>query len=103
MRAKPRKEDPKVNIVLWSRMKTSEDNGKQREESEWVRKALEKEFTFDLKCTREKFMEAKKIFAEAFTSGSQDKPVEEMDPSMLTTFLETCMKLLHNSKVVKGL
>jgi len=26
-----------------------------------------------------------------------------MDPSMLTTFLETCMKLLHDSKAVKGL
>jgi len=27
----------------------------------------------------------------------------EIDPSVLTTFLETCMKLLHDSKVVKGL
>jgi len=26
-----------------------------------------------------------------------------MDPSMITTFLETCMKLLHNIKSVKGL
>jgi len=26
-----------------------------------------------------------------------------MDPSMLTTFLETYMKLLHDNKVVKGL
>ena len=26
-----------------------------------------------------------------------------MDPSMLTTFLETCMKLLRDSKAVKGL
>jgi len=48
-------------------------------------------------------MEVKKSFVEAFTSGSQDKPTEEMDPSMLTTFLDTCMKLLHESKVVKGL
>jgi len=48
-------------------------------------------------------MEAKKSFVEASTSGSQDKPAEEMDPSILTTFLETCMKLLHDSKVVKRL
>jgi len=47
-------------------------------------------------------MEVKKSFVES-TSGSHDKPVEEMDPSMLATFLETCMKLLHDSKVVKGL
>ena len=52
---------------------------------------------------RETFMEAKKSFAEASTSGSKDKPDQEMDPSMLTTFLETCMKLLHDRKAVKGL
>jgi len=27
----------------------------------------------------------------------------EVDPSVFTTFLETCMKLLHASKVVEGL
>lgn len=48
-------------------------------------------------------MEAKKSFAEASTSRSQDKTVEEMDPSMLIMFLETCMKLPLNNKVVKGL
>ena len=26
-----------------------------------------------------------------------------MDPSMLTTFLETCMKLLRDNKALKGL
>lgn len=48
-------------------------------------------------------MEAKKSFAEASTLGSKDQLEPGMDPSMLTTFLETCMKLLHNNKVVKGL
>jgi len=56
-----------------------------------------------LECTREAFMEAKKSFIEASTSGSKDKPGLEMDPSMLTTFLETYMKLLRDSKAVKGL
>ena len=46
----------------------------------------------------EKFMEARKSFAEASTSRSQDKMKDtsapiEVDPSMLTTFFETCMKL----------
>jgi len=65
-----------------------------------------KETGFDLECTKETFMEAKKRFAEASTLGSKEKLVEEIeekDPSMITTFLETCMKLLHDSKVVKGL
>jgi len=62
-----------------------------------------KEAEFDLECARETFMEAKKSFIEASTSRSKDKPDQEMDPSMLTTFLETCLKLLRDSKVVKGL
>lgn len=48
-------------------------------------------------------MEAKKSFTEAFTLGSRDNLSEEVDPSMLTTYLETCMKLLHDSKAMKGL
>ena len=48
-------------------------------------------------------MEAKKSFVEASTSGSKDQPETGMDPFMLTTFLETCMKLLHDNKAVKGL
>lgn len=48
-------------------------------------------------------MEANKIFVEASTSRSRDKIYEEVDPSMLITFLETCMKFLHDSKVMKGL
>jgi len=48
-------------------------------------------------------MEAKKSFADASTLGSKDRLEPEMDPSMLTTFLETCMMLLCNNKAVKGL
>jgi len=49
------------------------------------------------------FTEVRKSSTEASTSGSKDQPEPEMDPSMLTTFLETCMKLLCDNKVVKGL
>jgi len=103
MRFEPCEEDPNVNIALRSGIVTGDDKGKQPEDSTWVRKALMKEAEFDLECTRETFMEAKKSFVEASTSGSKDKPKQEMDPSMLTTILETCMKLLRDSKVVKGL
>jgi len=53
-------------------------------------------------------LEAKKNFVEASTSGSQEKKLEtnvlqEVDPSILATFLKTCMKLLRDQKVVKGL
>ena len=52
---------------------------------------------------KEMFMEAKKSFVKASTSGSKYQPEPGMDPSMLTTFLETCMKLLRDNKAVKGL
>jgi len=52
---------------------------------------------------KETFMEAKKSFKEASTLGSKDQIEPGMDPSMLTTFLETCMKLLRDNKAVKGL
>lgn len=48
-------------------------------------------------------MEARKSFTEVSTSGSKDQPKLEMDPSMLNTFLETCIKLLCDNKVVRGL
>ena len=40
---------------------------------------------------------------EVSTLGSKGQPELERDPSMLTTFLETCMKLLHGNRAVKGL
>ena len=86
---------------------TGEDKSKQLEEDGWVHKALEKEAAFDPNRAKETFMEAKKSFAEASTSRSQDKrpdmsATQEVDPFVLTTFLETCMKLLHDKKAVEG-
>jgi len=48
-------------------------------------------------------MEGKRSFIDASTLGSKDRLEPEMDPSMLTTFLETCMNFLHDNKGVKGL
>jgi len=92
-----------VNMVLKSGATMGEDKGKKPEEDTWVRKAPTKKLEFDLECTKETFMKAKKSFAEASTLGSKDQTEPEMDPSMLTTFLETCMKLLRDNKAVKGL
>jgi len=80
-----------------------DDKEKKPKDSAWVRKAPMKEAEFDLERARETFMEAKKSFAKASTLGSKDKPNQEIEPYMLTYFLETCMKLLRDSKVVKGL
>ena len=90
-------------MMLRSGTTTGEDKGKKLEEDTWVGKVPAKEPEFDLEHAKETFMEAKKSFAEASTSGSKDQPEPGMDPSMLTTFLQTCMKLLHDNKAVKGL
>jgi len=53
-------------------------------------------------------MEAKKSFTEASTLQSQEKllrtsTTQEVDPSVLATFMKTYMKLLHDRKAVEGL
>jgi len=100
MKAENREEDLNVNIVLWSGIATGGDKGKQPEDNAWVLKALEKEVEFDLERASETFMEENKSFTEASTFGVHDKPVQEINPSMLTTYLETCMELLSDRKVV---
>lgn len=52
---------------------------------------------------KETFMEAKKSFMKVSTSGSKDYLEIGMHHSMLTTFLETGMKLLRENNAVKGL
>jgi len=90
-------------MVLRNGATTGEDKGKQPEEDTWVRKAPTKQPEFDFERAKETFMESKKSFEEVSTSGSKDQTELEMDPSMLTTFLETCMKLLRYNKAIKGL
>lgn len=96
-------EHPNVNMMLKSSMTIGDDKGKKSEESAWVRKAYTKEPEFYLECVKETLMETKNSFTEASTSSNKDQLEPGVDPSMLTTFLETCMKLLHDSKAVKGL
>lgn len=73
MRSELREEDPNINMVLQSGITTGDDKGKQLEESTWVRKALTKEPKFDLEHAKDTFMEAKKSFTEASTSGTKDR------------------------------
>ena len=102
MRSEPREEDPNVNMMLRSGATIGEDKGKKSEEDTWFHKAPSKQPEFDLERAGETFMEAKKNFAEASTSGSKDQTESERDSFMLTT-LDTCTKLLRDTKAVKGL
>lgn len=108
MRVEPCEEELNINIVTHNGITTGEDKGKQLKIEGWVCKAMEKEVRFDLKCAKENFMEAKNSFVEASTSGIQDKSsgnneAHDVDPSLLATFLKTCMKLLRDRKAIEGL
>lgn len=88
MTFKSREEDPNLNMVFRSGTVTGEDKGQPTKEDAGIRK--------------ETGIEARESFVEVSTPGSRNQS-ELRDPSMLTTFLETCMKLLCNNRVVKGL
>ena len=114
MRSELREDGPSVNIVTQSGIATREDKGKQLEENVWVRKVDDKDVGFYLNKAKETFMEAKRSFMDTGASTSKafstrTKKLEEVhtmqetDPSLLTSFLQTCMKLLRDQKVVEGL
>lgn len=68
-----------------------------------VCEAPTKEPESETEPVKEIFKEAKKSLTEASTSSSKDQLESRMDPSMLTTFFETCMNFLHGNKAIKGL
>lgn len=78
MTFKPHDDEPMVNMIAWSGVATREVNGKTN-------------------------MEARENFIGISIQGSRDRPESDRDPLMLTTFLETCIKLLRDNKAVRGL
>lgn len=78
MRSEPCDDEHVVNMVMRSSIAIREVNGKTN-------------------------MEARERFMGVSTRGSTDRPKLDREPSMLTTLLETCIKLLHDNKVVRGL
>ena len=89
MRSEPHEEHPKVNMVLRSDTTTGAD-----------RRSSSKE---DAGVGKETYLEARESFVEVSTPCSRDQPEPVRDPLMITTFLETCIKLIHDNRVVKGL
>lgn len=81
----------------------------------WVRKASEKGTIFNMQREKETFMEAKKSFIDlgALKSRTQLVPhknnskvtttIENPDPTVLMSILQTCMKLLRDQKTIEGL
>jgi hypothetical protein len=103
---------PALNVVTRSGVTTQVQNkGKQLEES-WIRKTPEKTPAFDVGREKDTFMEARKDFADprasASTTQQQWHQVQFQDTSSdqvstLTSFLQSCMKLLRNKNALEEL
>ena len=96
---------PAINVVTRSGTTTQVQNkGKQPDEA-WVHKTPEKIPVFDVGREKGTFMEAKKEFADSRTSVAstqqhqqqlQSQEASLAQVSTLTSFLQSCMKLLRN-------
>lgn len=103
MKSEPLKEDPRVNMVLRSGIAIKGDAWKQSAEDKKGHDAPTREIEFEVEQVKKMPKEAQKSFMEVSTPGRRNQIEPGMDPSMLTTFLETCMKLLCDNGAVKGL
>ena len=94
-----------INVVTRSGTTTQVHNkGKQPDEA-WFRKTPEKISAFDVGREKGTFMEDKKYFADPRTSVAttqqhqqqlQSQKASPNQVSTLTSFLQSCMKLLRN-------
>lgn len=103
MTLEPCEGDPSINMVLRSDTTTGGDARKQPRDDEKGRDDPIRKPDLEIEQVKGMSKEAQKSFIEVSTPCNRD-PIElGMYPSTLTTFLETCMKLLCDNRVVKGL
>ena len=103
---------PAINVVTRSGATRKVQNTEQQPYETWVRKAPEKVPTFDIEREKETFMEAKRDFATPSTSvapaqqhqqRSQTQEALTDKVSTLSSFLQSCLKLLRNQNALSDL
>ena len=103
---------PAINVVTRSGATTKVQTKEKQPNGAWVRKTPEKIPTFDVGREKETFMEAKKDFVDPSTSvapvqrhqqqlQSQEASTDKV--STLSSFLQSCMKLLRNQNALNEL
>jgi len=97
MCAEPHEEDPSINMVLRSGTVVGRNENEKRYDLPM------QEHNTELKEGKTRPREAQWGFVKAFTPERRDQMEARVDPSMITTFLETCMKLLCDHEVIQGL
>ena len=87
-------------------------NKEKQPDEAWVRTALEKILAFDVEREKETFMEAKRDFVDPSTSVAPAQPQKQQSQlqeastdkvSTLSSFLQSCMKLLRNQNALSEL
>ena len=103
---------PAINVVTRSGATTEVQNKEKQPAEAWFRKALEKIPGFDVEREKETFMEAKRDFVDPNTSvAPAQQPQQHSQPqeastdklSTLSSFLQSCMKLLRNQNALNEL
>ena len=110
MIAVERRPVPAINVVTRSGATTQVQNIEKRPDEARVCKTPEKIPAFDVNREKETFMEARKDFAGPPVAVSQQlhqpSQLQEASPdqvSALTSFLQSCMKLLRNKTALNEL
>jgi len=103
MPSEPGKEDPSINMVLRSDATIEGNMWQKHAEDGKSRNAPTKEPNSETEQVMKTSGEAQRSVVEASTPSTRDQTESRLDPSMITTILETCMKLLCDSKPIKGL
>ena len=98
---------PAINVVTRSGATTQVQNtGKQPVEA-WVHKTPEKIPSFDVEREKETFIEAQKDFAEprksVATTQQHQQQASSDQVSTLSSFLQSCIKLLRNQNALNEL
>ena len=103
---------PALNVVTRSGATMQVQNTEKQSVEAWVRKTPEKIPAFDIDREKETFMDAKRDFADPGTlvatahQHQQQLQSQEASPdqvSTLTSFLQSCMKLLINQNALNEL
>lgn len=101
VKAELRDEGPSINVIKQSDMATGVDEKKATTEP-LIWKATIKQESLDLQNEKETFVATRKDFSkdEEYTSKA---PTNLIMDDEVKPFLQACMKLLHNQKVVENL
>lgn len=110
MIVEPREDEMRINIITRSGVVMGGNKGKKKVEDSWVRKITEKVIGFNIQKEKENFMRVKQSFMDAEASTSSAQPnltskkdynkvptlTQELDPNILKSFSQNCMKFLRN-------